>query len=44
MPIGVIYRKEFPTFEEQLPALKKGPLVQQKIEPRQVERLRDEFL
>ena len=44
IPIGVIYQKELPTFEEQLPALKKGPLVKQKIEPRQVERLLDEFL
>ncbi len=44
IPIGVIYRKELPTFEEQLPALKKGPLVKQKIEPRQIEGLLDEFL
>ena len=44
IPIGVIYRKELPTFEEQLPALKKGPLVKQKIEPGQLERLLDEFL
>jgi 2-oxoglutarate ferredoxin oxidoreductase subunit beta len=44
IPIGVIYRNELPTFEEQLPALKKGPLVKQKIDPRQVERLLDEFL
>ncbi len=44
IPIGVIYRKEMPTFEEQLPALKKGPLVKQKIEPGQVGRLLDEFL
>lgn len=44
IPIGVIYRKELPTFEEQLPALSKGPLVRQKIEPRQIEGLLDEFL
>ncbi len=44
IPIGVIYRQEIPTFEEQLPALSKGPLVKQKIEPGQVEGLLDEFL
>ncbi len=44
IPIGVIYRKELPTFEEQLPALKKGPLVGQKGKPEQIERLLDEFL
>lgn len=44
IPIGVIYRKELPTFEEQLPALSKGPLVRQRIEPRQVAGLLDEFL
>ena len=44
IPIGIIYRKELPTFEEQLPALRKGPLVKQKIEPGKVERLLNEFL
>ncbi len=44
IPIGVIYRKELPTFEEQLPALKPGPLVRQKIEPGQIDGLLDEFL
>lgn len=44
IPIGIIYKKERPTFEEQLPALNKGPLVRQKIEPRQVEGLLNEFL
>ena len=44
IPIGVIYRKELPTFEEQLPALSKGPLVKQKIEPGQIGKLLDEFL
>ncbi|MFC1940944.1 hypothetical protein ACFLWL_00820 [Chloroflexota bacterium] len=33
IPIGVIYRQERVTFEEQLPALGKGPLVRQRIEP-----------
>jgi len=44
IPIGVIYKEERPTFEEQLPALNKGPLVRQKIEPRQVEGLLDELV
>ena len=44
IPIGIIYKEERPTFEEQLPALNKGPLVRQKIEPRQVEGLLNEFL
>ncbi len=44
IPIGVIYQKELPTFEEQLPALRKGVLVKQKIEPRQAEELLKEFL
>lgn len=44
IPIGVVYRQERVTFEQQLPALSKGPLVRQNIEPRQVERLLDEFL
>jgi len=44
IPIGIIYRKESPTFEEQLPALRKGPLAKQKTEPRQVEKLLDEFI
>ena len=29
IPIGVIYREERPTFEDQQPALKNGPLVDQ---------------
>jgi len=44
IPIGVIYRKELPTFKEQLPALDKGPLVRQKIEPKRIEKLLNEFL
>lgn len=44
IPIGVIYKCERATFEEQLPALRKGPLVKQKIEPRIIETLLDEFL
>jgi 2-oxoglutarate ferredoxin oxidoreductase subunit beta len=44
IPIGLIYQTRLPTFEEQLPALAKGPLVTQKIEPKRVESLLTEFL
>jgi 2-oxoglutarate ferredoxin oxidoreductase subunit beta len=44
IPIGVIYQTRLPTFEEQLPALAKGPLVKQKLEPKRVETLLAEFL
>ncbi len=44
IPIGVIYRVERPTFEEQIPVLNKGPLVKQKLEPLRVEPLLDEFM
>lgn len=44
IPIGVIYRHQMPTFEEQIPTLKQGPLVKQKIEPGKVALLLAEFL
>lgn len=44
IPIGVIYRKESITFEEQLPSLHKSSLVKQAIEPGRVEDLLKEFL
>jgi 2-oxoglutarate ferredoxin oxidoreductase subunit beta len=44
IPIGVIYRKERATFEEQIPALKKGVLVKQKHDPKRVKKLFEEFL
>ncbi|MBM2824421.1 MAG: pyruvate ferredoxin/flavodoxin oxidoreductase, beta subunit [Dehalococcoidales bacterium] len=44
IPIGLIYQKEMPPYEEQIPALVKGPLVNQEIDPKQVERLFVEFL
>jgi len=44
IPIGVIYRKERATFEERLPALRKGPLVRRKLDPMQAEELLGEFL
>ncbi len=44
IPTGVIFKQVLPTYEEQLPALKEGPLVKQKIEPGRVESLIAEFL
>jgi len=44
IPIGVIYLKGAPTFEEQLPALAGVPLVKQAIEPQKVEVLLNELL
>jgi 2-oxoglutarate ferredoxin oxidoreductase subunit beta len=44
IPIGVIYRKELPTFEMQIPALSKRPLVRHEIDPRRVEKLLAEFM
>lgn len=43
IPIGIIYRKELPIYEEELPALSKGPLVRQGINPTRVEKLFGEF-
>ncbi len=43
IPIGVIYRADKPAFEEQLPALRNGPLVKQGIDPGRVEALLREF-
>jgi len=43
IPIGIIYRAEKPVFEEQLVALRNGPLVRQKIDPQRVEALLREF-
>src|SRR3989304_4336444 len=44
IPIGVIYKADRPTYEEQLPALSEGPLVSQKTEPGRAEKLLDELL
>jgi 2-oxoglutarate ferredoxin oxidoreductase subunit beta len=44
IPVGVIYQKDSPTFEEQIPALKKGPLVRQRVDPGRVKALLGEFL
>ena len=39
IPIGVIYRAERPTYEEQVPALKEGPLVKREIDRRKREEI-----
>jgi 2-oxoglutarate ferredoxin oxidoreductase subunit beta len=44
IPIGLIYREERATYEEQLPALKRGPLVWGELDPMQAEKLLEEFL
>jgi len=44
IPIGVIYREEKPTYEERLPALKRGPLIRRELDPMQAEKLLGEFL
>ncbi len=43
-PIGIFYQTEKQTFEDNFPALKKGPLVKQPIDPIRVEKLFDEFV
>ncbi|OGO32941.1 MAG: 2-oxoacid ferredoxin oxidoreductase [Chloroflexi bacterium RBG_16_56_11] len=44
IPIGVIYRQEAPTYEDQIPALAGAPLVTREISPAQVENVITEFL
>ena len=43
IPIGIIYEQKRPTFEDKLPALEKGSLVKQKLEPVRVRALIEEF-
>jgi 2-oxoglutarate ferredoxin oxidoreductase subunit beta len=43
IPIGVIYKKDRPVFEEQFQALKTAPLVKQGIDPLKFEKLLDKF-
>jgi 2-oxoglutarate ferredoxin oxidoreductase subunit beta len=44
IPVGVIYRQERPTYEDRLPALGKGPLVTQEINPGRAASLLAEFV
>jgi 2-oxoglutarate ferredoxin oxidoreductase subunit beta len=43
IPTGIIYRQPRPVYEDQIPALKKTPLVRQPIKPQQFVTLLDEF-
>jgi 2-oxoglutarate/2-oxoacid ferredoxin oxidoreductase subunit beta len=44
IPIGIIYEENLPVYEDQLPALSKGPLVKRKINSHRVEKLLAEFM
>jgi 2-oxoglutarate ferredoxin oxidoreductase subunit beta len=44
IPTGVIYEEDLPVYEDQLPALHKGPLVIQKIDPKHTESLLAELM
>jgi 2-oxoglutarate ferredoxin oxidoreductase subunit beta len=44
IPIGILYDDELPVYEDQLPALSKGPLVSQGLDPTRVEKLFAEFM
>lgn len=44
IPVGVLYRRERATLEEQFPSLRAGTLVSQPIEPMKVDALFDEFM
>ncbi len=44
IPIGVIFQKELPFYEEQLPAISKEALVRQRIDPGRIEKLLAEFV
>jgi 2-oxoglutarate ferredoxin oxidoreductase subunit beta len=44
IPIGIIYRNEIPTYEEQLPALSRGPLVNQQVDPSRFKKLYADFI
>ncbi|MGC9333905.1 MAG: thiamine pyrophosphate-dependent enzyme [Anaerolineae bacterium] len=47
IPIGLVYQSQRPTYEEQVPGLRAGPLATRMLKPlttQQVERLRAEFI
>ncbi|NQT74291.1 MAG: 2-oxoacid ferredoxin oxidoreductase [Chloroflexi bacterium] len=44
IPIGLIYREDRATYEERLPALKRGALVQREFDPMHAEKLLNRFL
>ncbi|MFC1920862.1 2-oxoacid:ferredoxin oxidoreductase subunit beta [Chloroflexota bacterium] len=44
IPLGILFKKERPVYEAQIPALKETPLVKQEINPEKLEALIDEFI
>jgi len=44
IPLGIIYKVEQPSFEEQVPALSTGSLLKKSIDPNKVEALLGEFM
>jgi 2-oxoglutarate/2-oxoacid ferredoxin oxidoreductase subunit beta len=44
IPIGIIYKHERSLFEERVEALRAGPLVKQKLNPTDIEKVLDEFV
>lgn len=44
IPIGLFYKAEKPTYEDEMPQLKNGPVVKQEISERDIEGLMEEFL
>ncbi len=44
IPLGILYRKQRPTFEHLQPVLKKGPLISQEIDPLKLNTVLDEFM
>jgi 2-oxoglutarate/2-oxoacid ferredoxin oxidoreductase subunit beta len=43
IPIGIIFKQESPIYEDALPQLKAGPLVNQPIDPMKISKLMEEF-
>ncbi len=43
IPLGIIFKNERPIFEDHFPALKEGPLLDQKIDPAALERILEHF-
>jgi 2-oxoglutarate/2-oxoacid ferredoxin oxidoreductase subunit beta len=44
IPIGVLYQKQEPTYDEQLPALHRGNLVEREIKPTEIQPLFSDFM
>ena len=44
IPLGVIYKQDRPTFEEQSPALKEGPLFKKEVDYTLLDKLLEGFM